>query len=360
MRNNIDVQIDPSTIEKVQDRFDADLILFSGSIDNTAFGKIASAVGETRMVSQRNSVVFSLTTNGGQANAAFQISRLLQETYDEVVLLIPSYCKSAGTLIALGASKLIMDSFSELGPLDVQLVKENEIAGRKSGLISKAAFESLHDATFEAFQDFMLRTTVSSYGNINFKLASEIATNLSTGVMAGIYSQINPETLGSDYRDLNVAIAYGSRLADYSQNAMPMAVHRLVHEYPSHDFIIDVREARTLFNNVADPSDELYEIYAAFAEILYNEAADPFCMSLTKSLHDAEEGGLDHDEEPDTEAKVKASGSLDDSGFPDRSGDSESSGYSNSGSNPSDGETAKTSTAHSDPATELHDKETLK
>ena len=48
--------------------------------------------------------------------------------------LIPRYCKSAGTLIALGASALYMDDRSELGPLDMQVTRGDEIGAMRSGL----------------------------------------------------------------------------------------------------------------------------------------------------------------------------------------------------------------------------------
>ena len=81
---------------------------------------------------------------------------MFQKTYDEFILFTPSYCKSAGTIIALGAHKIIMDTFSELGPLDVQLSKENEIGAARSGLLLRASFESLQEIAFDLFEHFML------------------------------------------------------------------------------------------------------------------------------------------------------------------------------------------------------------
>jgi hypothetical protein len=104
-----------------------------------------------------------------------------------------------------------MDSFSELGPLDVQLTRENEITGRRSGLLSSSKFDSLQKAAFDLFQHFMLRIVMSSEGVISFKVASEISATMSAGLMAPVYSQINPDTVGSDYRDLRVALLYGQR-----------------------------------------------------------------------------------------------------------------------------------------------------
>ena len=40
---------------------------------------------------------------------------------------IPRRCKSAGTLLLIGATSLIISDRGELGPLDVQLSKPDEI-----------------------------------------------------------------------------------------------------------------------------------------------------------------------------------------------------------------------------------------
>ena len=63
------------------------------------------------------------------------------------------------------ANRIIMDSFSELGPLDVQLTRENEITGRRSGLLSSSKFDSLQKAAFDLFQHFMLRIVMSRRRN---------------------------------------------------------------------------------------------------------------------------------------------------------------------------------------------------
>ena len=96
----------------------------------------------------------------------------------------------------------------------------------------------------------MLHITFGSDKSISFEAASKVAANLTTGTMSEIYAQINPGDLGNDLRNLRVAEAYGNRLAAYGRNTKPDAVSRLVHKYPSHDYIIDAEEAKTLFRTV--------------------------------------------------------------------------------------------------------------
>ena len=75
-----------------------------------------------------------------------------------------------------------------------------------------------------------------------------------------IYAQINPEVLGQDFMDLTVAEKYCERLNKSSRNLKPGAIHRLVYEYPTHDFVIDFEEASELFESVEQPTVTLISL----------------------------------------------------------------------------------------------------
>ena len=56
---------------------------------------------------------------GGLADVAYKIARLFQRRASKFVVVIPSYAKSAATLLARGAHELLLGRDAELGPLDV-------------------------------------------------------------------------------------------------------------------------------------------------------------------------------------------------------------------------------------------------
>ena len=300
-------------IAAVEAEYDADIYFYSAGIDQEGFGLLTQ---EVQAHSSKKNALLILVTDGGLANYAYQIARFLQEEYDgELIIYCPSRCKSAGTLIALGAHKLLMDTFSELGPLDVQLFKENEIGARKSGLLSKAAFEALAESSFNLYEHLMLGITVKSGATVSFKLASELSAKMASTMMASVYGQINPEVVGSEERDLDVAFHYGCRLARISGNASPNAVIHLVRGYPSHDFIIDAREAAQLFENVDYPSENLYRLVKHLPDHLMQEASPSFVHAL-KAVHmeeqnDVEIPSADPDEGTGAEAQMEASGGGD-------------------------------------------------
>ena len=103
-------------LEKVEKSFNADVYLFCGDIDADNSKKILGDILVTKFEKpkQRNALLI-LVTNGGSAHDGYQIASAFQEFYKELILYAPFQCISAGTLIALGANKLILDSLSELG-----------------------------------------------------------------------------------------------------------------------------------------------------------------------------------------------------------------------------------------------------
>ena len=98
--------------QRISEAEDSDIIVWNGPIYEEGFGKLVKEAPYAY-----NNVIFILVTYGGDANVAYRIARLLQESYQRVTVFVPSICASAGTLVTLGAHKLVLSDFAELGPL---------------------------------------------------------------------------------------------------------------------------------------------------------------------------------------------------------------------------------------------------
>lgn len=208
-----------------------------------------------------------LVTLGGDADATYRLTRLLQNRYQEIHLFIPGLCKSAGTLVAVGAHRLIIGDRGELGPLDVQFYKSDELDETSSGLIVEAAVKSLRTTAIEMLEEYFLRLKTGSSGLITLKTATEIASDLVAKILEPISAQIDPFRIGENDLAMRVARDYGERLADRSRNTRDrQSLGRLVNAYPSHDFVIDREEAATLFSHVEKP-DAAFEVLAHQLEL---------------------------------------------------------------------------------------------
>lgn len=254
----------------VADSLNAMVFVYSGAIDHEGFGGLVKTLEPSDQQPLRPNAILFLTTHGGHAGLAYRIARLLQSLTKNFYLCVPSECKSAGTLIALGANEIYMPLVSELGPLDAQFRRRDEIVGRRSGMVVRTALDGLADETFKVYEKVMLGITRRSGQTISFDVSSRIASTVATGVMAPVYAQIDPQSLGNDLRDLSVAKEYGNRLVAYGGNATEETVTHLVEGYPEHEFIIDSAEAKGLFNQVNDPTDEMNSLILALGETVYS------------------------------------------------------------------------------------------
>jgi len=242
---------------RIGDAHNADVILYSGAIEDDNVDELIRVVKRsTGRTPRRSNVILLLATRGGSADAAFRLARCLQNRYRHFTLFVYGRCKSAGTLIAIGAHELVLADFGEFGPLDVQLGKNDELFEEVSGLNITQALNSLNTRTHNYFTEILLTVRSGSRGQISTKLAAEIASRLAIGVYERIYSQIDPGQLGAMERAMHIASDYGERLK--SPNVKPGTIDRLISGYSSHAFVIDLKEAKTLFHKVrnADRTEE--------------------------------------------------------------------------------------------------------
>ena len=163
--------------------------------------------------------------------------------------VLGGYCKSAGTLLTLCAEELAFGCFGELGPLDTQIDKPNEILGAESGLDLIQTLEQITESSFESFEQQMINIIRHSSGAITTKVAAEIASSLTVGIFSPISAQVDPLRLGVAKRAIRIGLAYGNRLRS-EKNVKPGTVEKLVNDYPAHGFVIDQKEASELFKNV--------------------------------------------------------------------------------------------------------------
>ena len=68
---------------------------------------------------------------GGDGEAAIRIVRAAQSRCRELTIIVPDQAKSAATLLTLGAHHILMGPASDLGPIDPQLLRNNEWVAAK-------------------------------------------------------------------------------------------------------------------------------------------------------------------------------------------------------------------------------------
>lgn len=259
-----------------------DIIIISRPIDRLLHYDLSKEIQKNQI---SDSCTIFLTTRGGDPDGAYRIGRCLQHHYKAIRLVVPSYCKSAGTLVAIAANELAVGDLGELGPLDVQVKKRDEMVENSSGLDFNEAIMASFRHVMHAFRCALV--DIQRGTRISTRLAGEFATKIAASVAAPLYSQIDPQRAGEMRRAITIAIEYGVRLNEKSGSLVSTdALYDLVTGYPSHSFVIDRKEAGSLFRQVGHPTAFEVQLYEEFWQHLQDETSYGPIFISTKYIQD--------------------------------------------------------------------------
>lgn len=234
-----------------------DVFIYIGEISRKGYSTLSQEIA--KLENRKEQVLICMATFGGDPDAGYRIGRCLQHYYpQQVSLFAPSLCKSSGTLTAIAANNLIIGNQGELGPLDIQLRKADEIGEQSSGLDIFKAINFLEDRVVEQFVQYLGAIRFGS--GVSTKLSADIAAKLVQSVIEPIASQIDPIKIGEHQRAIGIAQKYGELLNEMTKNLKERGLSTLIAGYPSHGFVIDRKEAEKLFNKVFKPCDTLINL----------------------------------------------------------------------------------------------------
>jgi hypothetical protein len=189
--------------------------------------------------------VLSLETMGGDPHQAYRMARFLNLFFGgRFECMVPTRCKSAGTLIALGANKLVAGFQTELGPIDMQVWQDGH---RPSGLVASSALDYLER---ESKLWTMMNIEQLCEEGWSTRRATDIALRLTATIYSPIARRIDPIQLGQMDRAISIGTNYGERLSKAGGNLRQGALFSLVKGYPDHGFVIDFEECMNLFVSV--------------------------------------------------------------------------------------------------------------
>ena len=199
-----------------------------------------------------------LHSSGGDINSTYQIIELLRSHCENMTTTIPLYAKSAATLFVLGSDKIVMGEIAEVGPLDTQ-IGESE----KGGIRYSSALNPFK--TLEELQRFSLETldmTVKlllTRARLSVEDAIKHGMVFASRISMPLLSQLNAEKVGEYSRALEVGREYGERLLRrYTKlQNKDNILKKFIWGYPSHGYIIDIKELKEIgFNADLPPEDE--------------------------------------------------------------------------------------------------------
>lgn len=205
-----------------------------------------------------------LNSPGGSATATYKMILALRQYVDDVEVLVVREAKSAATLFCLGADTIYMGREGELGPLDPQVLDRTGSGRRVSALESFIALEQLLEHSMDSF-DAIVRMLLRN-APMDIPQSIERAERLLAAMVSPLYRQIDPHELGESGRYLAEIEEYAFRAmrrwgySGKSESEIRQIVRKLVWTYPSHDFVIDLTEAKEIGLNAEPMSPASEEI----------------------------------------------------------------------------------------------------
>jgi hypothetical protein len=187
-----------------------------------------------------------LHSGGGHAEYAYQLSKLFRRHCKQLNIIVPIAAKSAATLMCLAADRVFMGERSELGPLDVQITDPFDKGLDSFSPINEfKSMEFLRDYAIQMLEYYAI--ALVERAGMSVKEAFHEAMPAVANTMSPMYAKIDPSKIGGYRRSLAVAEEYAKRLLNSRSVVNGDAIaEKLVWKYPSHDFIIDRREAKEL------------------------------------------------------------------------------------------------------------------
>lgn len=230
-------------------------------------------------------ITLVLETNGGDTMAAWNLVNLIKMFCDELELLAPANCRSAGTLISLGAAVIIMTKQATLGPIDPSI------------------YHGLGPSIPDAHPGARAAVSVEAVMGYLDEIARRHGNNdLNAQAMVDMAQYVHPLVLGEIFRSRKQIRDLAERLLA-AQGAEEDTVGRIVEflcsESGSHDYTINRREARDLGLPIEKCPAPLYstvrQLRASYAEELQlrspfveaslaSDSGHPVQYSFTRAL----------------------------------------------------------------------------
>lgn len=255
------------------------LVLVDPCIDRWDVYSLRRALGDAR----GEAIDVLLCSNGGDIDGAYLMARELKRRFGHVAVYVPQLAKSAAVLFCLAADELVLGDLGELGPLDAQCDERQQadfpLNTSRLGLFK--ALEQLQSTALDSYEDALQRVVRGS--GMRPSDAGTKAAEVIASLFGPIYGKIDPIRVADAARSLEVGSSYALRILARYRPEIPEAqriplVHRLIHSYPSHGFVIDTEELAEfgLPTREPDPVERAALDRAAVALRLHNDQGEVF------------------------------------------------------------------------------------
>ncbi len=196
-----------------------------------------------------------LYTKGGDTLSAWSLINMIRMYSDELEIIVPSIALSAGTLMCLGANRIVMTKQAMLGPIDPSVTGPlNPVVPGAPNARAPVSVEAVRGYIDMAKSDFGVKDL--------------------TPVLLDLAGKVHPLVLGAIFRTKSQIQTLAGQFLDHSvkdKTKQQKIIDFLCSESGSHDYTINRREADRLGLSVEKCSEQLYQQLARWQELVTAE-----------------------------------------------------------------------------------------
>jgi len=219
-----------------------------------------------------------LNSPGGSPSDAYRLIRTFREKYETVNIIVPFWAKSAATLFAFGANRLVLHKFGELGPIDIQIKKdiETETEGKWSSALNvQASLLQIEARSREGMLEMF--TKLRSKENreivkIGRKQLAEMLLNYSAKFYKPLLQKIDSLELGTMARSLSEGKMYANRIlkqyTETDEKKINTLINFITYECPNHGYVVD------------------YYVLKPYLDYVIRSDENPFSVDYDKRLNE--------------------------------------------------------------------------
>lgn len=210
-------------------------------------------------------------STGGNLDTAYATVLYLRAYAKTLEVYVPDTAKSASTLLAVGADKVSMSAFGELGPLDSQIRDPRNPVVWVSALDCYQSVDYVRDFGVKTVREVLEKLVAATDKRISVNDLVDTASEFSLGVIGPMMSSVAALDFGGWGRSLMISEHYARKLLEERIAATEQVeagrdlrkaahiAHDLVYGYPHHLFPIDINEANRIGLGVEKMDKDLYD-----------------------------------------------------------------------------------------------------
>jgi hypothetical protein len=241
-------------IQQLERARNSHVILYTTSDRRGLETKIASDVlsffiNHLDTIGDVDKISLVLYTQGGETLAAWSLVNLIRNFCKDFEVIVPFHCHSAGTLICLGADRIVMTKQATLGPIDPSV----------NGMLNPQIVFNNQQIKVPVNVEFINGFIEMAKNDLKIKNNSALAS-----ILNNLSNKVHPLSLGEVHRTKAQIQMLARKLLKHqriSHKKQAEIINFLCKESGSHDYTIYRREAHDeLGLNIEKPDDSLYNL----------------------------------------------------------------------------------------------------